>query len=205
MIGTIIKGIGGFYYVRSGDNVYETRGRGIFRKTGLTPTVGDIVEISELPEEGKGVLESIKPRKNIFHRPPVANVEKMITVLAPSDPEPNFMTIDKFLVIALKNGCDAAVCINKADLAGKDDLDALKKRYAAFPVFVTCAAKGEGLDEIMDFIGTEKAAFAGSSGVGKSSLVNALSGRDVSETGGVSAKNRRGRQTTRHVQLFSLG
>jgi ribosome biogenesis GTPase len=204
MIGTIIKGIGGFYYVRSGDSVYETRGRGIFRKTGMTPTVGDIVEISELPEEGKGVLESIEPRKNIFFRPPVANVEKMITVIAPSDPEPNFMTTDKFLVIALKKGCEAAVCINKTDIASEEELEALEKRYSAFPVFRVSAAKLEGLDDILGFIDTGKAAFAGQSGVGKSSLVNALSGRSVSETGDVSQKNKRGRQTTRHVQLFQL-
>ena len=205
MKGLIIKGVGGFYYVKTEQGVYETRGRGIFRKAGISPVVGDHVEISELEEEGKGVLEKIYPRRNSFRRPPISNVDRIIIEMAARDPEPNFSTIDKLLIIAEKMNVEAAICINKADLVTEEELNELANRYEkACQVFRVSLKNKEGLEQVEDFIRDHTAALEGASGVGKSSMVNFLLRGEAAEIGHVSRKNKRGRQTTRHVEMFEL-
>lgn len=204
--GVIVRGVGGFYYVKTDCGVYETRGRGIFRKSGITPVVGDLVEISLLDEEGKGVLEDILPRKNIFRRPPISNVGRIIIEVAVKDPAPNFITIDKLLIISEISGVDAAICFNKTDLISGEDLDKLVSRYSgACRVFTTSVKDNSGIDSLREFIAGHTVAFEGASGVGKSSMVNLLLNRhEAAEIGSVSKKNKRGRQTTRHVELFDV-
>ena len=124
MEGLIVKGIGGFYYVDTGNEIIEAKGRGIFKKYGITLAVGDRVELEIIDETGKkGVINSIYPRKNQFIRPPIVNVDTFVVVFAASKPKPNLVLVDKFLVMAEMHGVEAVICINKSDLVSRDELD----------------------------------------------------------------------------------
>ena len=203
MQGTIIKGIAGFYYVRVEDKtVYECKARGIFKKRGISPAVGDKVDIS-LTDEGKGVIEEIFPRKNIFIRPPIANIDCFIVVMAAAQPEPNFPVIDKFLVMADIHGTDIVVVVNKTDLADDKQIEKIKDIYGNLYKLVFMSAKEKsGLEELEKLISGKTAAFAGPSGVGKSTILNSLLPHANAETGNISEKTRRGKHTTRHVEIF---
>ena len=207
--GTIVKGIAGFYYVRDDAKdaapEIECRARGIFRKDGLTPLAGDRVHFSVL-EDGSGSVEEILPRRNVFDRPPVANVETMLLVAAAKDPEPNFSLLDRFCVMAEQKDCRIAICVNKADIAEAEVLQRFRNVYGAvYPVFIVSALTGEGIDALRDFLKGTQAALAGPSGVGKSSITNLLLRRDAMQTGEISQKTLRGKNTTRHTQLFDAG
>ena len=202
MEGLIIKGIGGFYYVKTADGVYQTRGRGIFKKDGVTLMVGDNVDMEVLPD-GDGVINAILPRRNQFIRPPIANVDCFIVVLAAAKPKPNFSVIDKFLVMAEQNDMEAVLCINKCDLVSQDALEELKAIYRnVYPVVCVSGKTGEGIDALQELLRGRRAAFAGPSGVGKSTITNQIIPGANMETGAVSQKTARGRHTTRHVEIF---
>jgi len=201
--GQIVKALAGFYYVDTGDAVYRCRARGIFKKDGVTPLVGDFVSISVQDEE-EGVVDGIEPRGNAFVRPPVANVDVFVVTVSTAEPEPSLELTDRFLVTAEAADAEACVCINKDDL-----LPAEAKRIAAvyeglYPVVILSAVTGDGIPELKALIAGKSAAFAGASGVGKTSLVALLTGEAELETGGVSEKTGRGRHTTRHVEIFTL-
>ena len=206
MRGIIFKGIGGFYYVQTEKGIIEAKGRGIFKKDGITLAVGDDVEITILEEdETKGVIEKIYPRKNCFIRPPIANVDAFIVVFAAKSPAPNFPVIDKFLVNAEKHGIEPIICINKKDLVSEEEIEEIKKIYdSAYKVVAISTVTGEGLEELAALIKDKKAALAGPSGVGKSSILNQLHPSANMETGEVSKKTARGKHTTRHVEIFSI-
>lgn len=200
MTGIIIKGIGGFYYVKAAGNIYECKARGILRKQRITPMIGDITEI-ELSGD-KGSIVAIKPRKSFLVRPPVSNIDTMVLVVAAASPEPNMFLIDKMLINAEIRGIEPVICINKTDLAKRNDIE---KIYisAGYRVFSVSAEKKEGIKDLFDYLADKTTAFAGLSGVGKSSLLSLITD-DVLETGTVSEKIQRGRHTTRHVELFEL-
>lgn len=200
MKGTIIKGIGGFYYVKASDNVYECKARGVFRKKRITPTIGDVVEIETSGE--KGSIVDILDRRSYLVRPPVANIDTMLLVVAAAAPEPSLFLIDKMLVNAEINNIHPVLCINKTDLEKRNDI---KKLYenAGYEVFCVSAEKNRGTDKLKKYLGGRTTAFAGLSGVGKSSLLSIIT-EDTLETGDVSEKIQRGRHTTRHVELFEL-
>lgn len=200
MQGTIIKGIGGFYYVKASQNVYECRARGVFRKQRITPAIGDIVEIEADGE--KGSIVDILDRRSYLVRPPVANIDTMLLVSAASSPEPNLFLMDKMLVNAEISHISPVVCINKTDLARRDDLTDIYKS-AGYEVFTVSAEKNEGIQELTGYLKGRTTAFAGLSGVGKSSLLNIITDGKL-ETGSVSEKIQRGKHTTRHVELFEL-
>ena len=209
LTGTIVKGIAGFYYVLSGEGgdrrVYECKARGIFRKDGVTPLAGDRVRLS-VQEDGSGSVDEILPRVNVFDRPPVANVETMILVAASREPEPNFPLLDRFCVMAEQKNCRIAICVNKADIADPDMLRRFRNVYGpVYPVFIVSTKTGEGAEELRAFLKGTQAALAGPSGVGKSSIANLLLGGEAMETGEISRKTRRGRNTTRHTELFDAG
>lgn len=206
MKGLIVKGIGGFYYVQTERGLVEARGRGIFRKQGITLCVGDYVDVSLLDEaENKGVIEEIFPRKNQFVRPPIANIDTFIIVFAASSPKPNYPVIDKFLVTAETKEIEAVICINKCDLVSYDEAEQIRAIYdKVYKVILTSSKTGEGIPELKTVLRGKKAAFAGPSGVGKSSLLNMLHPKAAMQTGEISRKTERGRHTTRHVELFSV-
>lgn len=197
--GKIYKGIGGFYYVytENGD-IIECRARGKFRKERIKPMIGDNVEIEV--ENGKGYVVEIFDRRNSLVRPAVANIDMVIVVAAAKSPDPIPFLIDKMLVNAEINGIEAVVCINKSDLA---DCSELRKIYesAGYRTVCVSAQTNEGMDDLLSVIEGKTAAFAGVSGVGKSTILSHIIGTEL-ETGAVSEKISRGKHTTRHVELF---
>lgn len=201
MRGKIYKGIGGFYYIsaENGETV-ECKARGRFRKEHITPMIGDDVEIDV--KNGKGSITEIYERKNRLIRPAVANIDLVVVVVAAKDPSPATLVTDKMLVNAEINGIEALVCINKTDLA---DAEYLKNIYecAGYKTICVSAEKNIGLDELFALIKGKTAAFAGVSGVGKSTILSYLTGEEL-QTGSVSDKISRGRHTTRHVELFKV-
>lgn len=201
MVGTIIKGIGGFYYVKASGNVYECKARGVFRKQKITPMIGDKAEIEI--DGDKGSIVGIMPRTSYLVRPPVANVDTMMLVVAATSPEPNLFLIDKMLVNAEINNIEPAICINKTDLAKRVDIEEIYTK-AGYKVFSVSAENKHGTDGLFEYVKGKTTAFAGLSGVGKSSLLSLVT-EDSLETGTVSEKIQRGRHTTRHVELFEMG
>lgn len=201
--GIIVKALSGFYYVAAGDRIVECKARGRFRLDGSSPLVGDRVEVS-LDPAGKGRIDTVCPRKNWFVRPAVANVDTLVFVAANTNPVTDPFLIDRISVIAAEAGCELVVCINKTDV---DPGDSLYDTFtlAGFPVVRTSAETGEGVDTLRELIEGRICAFTGNSGVGKSSILNVLLPGANIKVGEVSEKLGRGRHTTRHVELFSLG
>ena len=171
MEGKIIKGIAGFYYVHAKDgNVYECRARGIFRKDNQKPLVGDNVEITVLDQEkAEGNLVKILPRKNSLIRPAVANVDQAFVIFAMDDPKPNFMLLDRFLIMMEQAGVPAVICFNKKDLAEETEIRKLYDTYTGcgYQVLLSSALKEEGLEEIYKILKGKTTVVAGPSGVGK--------------------------------------
>lgn len=201
MEGIIVKGIGGFYYIKSADEVvYECKARGIFRKEKVVPMIGDRVKIEV--KNGKGSIVEILKRKTALVRPPVANVDTLVIVVAAASPDPNLLLVDKMLVNAHLAGIEPVICINKTDIDMRDDLYDIYSK-AGYKVMRTCAQKNVGIDELLEYIKGRVSAFAGLSGVGKSSILGNITGMEL-ETGEVSEKIRRGKHTTRHVELLEL-
>jgi ribosome biogenesis GTPase len=201
--GRITKATGGYYYVETADgSLIECRARGIFRKEGRSPYVGDMVTI-RMDGEGVGTVAAIAPRKNELLRPPLANLDFMVMVLSVADPAPNLYVADKFLAVLEHRDIEPIVCITKTDLGEADELAAIYEK-AGYPVRVVNSTTGEGVDALKDHLAGGLCAFSGNSGVGKSSLLNAIDNRFSIEVGDISKKLGRGRHTTRHVELFRL-
>ena len=149
------------------------------------------------------VINSIRPRRNQFIRPPIANVDCFIVVLAAAKPKPNFSIIDKFLVMAEQKNMDAILCVNKCDLVTKEELDAIERIYdGIYPVVCVSGKTGQGIEQLQRLMMGRRAAFAGPSGVGKSTITNRIIPHANMETGNVSKKTARGKHTTRHVEIF---
>ena len=203
MRGTIIKGIAGFYYVKSGETVYRCRARGLFKEQGVKPAVGDEVCFEIGAEEDNTLVTEILPRKNCFIRPFVANVDCFAVVAAAKKPAPVLQTIDRFLVMAEKAGTEIVLCINKCDLKGRQE--ELREIYEPiYPVVLLGEGMEDGLDQLRELIKGKKCALAGASGVGKSTILNRLHPDKPMETGSISRKSQRGKHTTRHTELFNL-
>ncbi|MCL2568917.1 MAG: ribosome small subunit-dependent GTPase A [Oscillospiraceae bacterium] len=204
MDGIIIRALSGFYYVRLDDSgeIIECRARGKFRKTGESPLVGDSVAVSRT-EPGKGMVDAIHPRKNAFVRPPVANIDCMILLASGVNPISDPFLIDRITAIAETYDTECVICVNKTDLHPGDDLFAIYTA-AGFPTIRTSAVTGEGIEALRAEIAGKVCAFVGNSGVGKSSILNALEPGFTVKTAEVSEKLGRGRHTTRHVELFPL-
>lgn len=201
MTGIIVKGIGGFYYVKCEDGiVYECKARGVFRKQNIKPVIGDKVEIELL--KGKGNIVKIGERRTVLVRPPVSNVDNIMIVVSAKNPDPDFGLIDKMLITAEFKGIKPIICINKTDLDdGKNILSVYEK--TDYPIIFVSTYEDKGIDELKEFLKGKVTAFAGLSGVGKSSILNKLINFNA-ETGDISDKIKRGRHTTRHVELFEL-
>lgn len=201
--GRIKKALSGFYYVdQEGGGTLTCRARGKFRKEGITPLVGDWVEIRET-EPGRGMVWEIEPRRNAFLRPAVANIDQMVVIASAAVPITDPFLIDRVTAIAALKNCDVVVCVNKCDLEPGDDLAAIY-RQAGFPVVQVSAETGAGIPELCDMLTGKLSAFTGNSGVGKSRILNAVEPGFSLQVAQVSEKLGRGRHTTRHVELYSL-
>lgn len=201
--GVIIKALSGFYYVAAGDQIVECKARGRFRYDGCSPLVGDRVEVS-FDAHGKGRIDTVLPRRNAFIRPAVANIDQLIMIAANVNPVTDPFLIDRVVAIAENADCEPVVCLNKCDLDPADHLYAIY-RSIGFRVLRTSAATGLGVDELRDALRGKTSAFTGNSGVGKSSILNAMLPGLSLQVGEVSEKLGRGRHTTRHVELFDAG
>ena len=209
MQGKIIKGIAGFYYIYAEDHeIYECKAKGIFRKENQKPLVGDNVEIEVLDiQEKEGSVTAILPRRNSLIRPAVANVDQAFVIFAMENPKPNFMLLDRFLIMMEKQDIPAVVCFNKKDLADSSELEFLYETYTGcgYRVILSSTFQGDGLDEIRQVLKGKTTVVAGPSGVGKSSITNALQENVKMETGEISKKLKRGKHTTRHSQVIPVG
>ena len=194
--GTIVKGIGGFYYVDTQTGVYECRARGKFRKDKVTPLVGDYVEISIVDENNKkGSLDTILPRKNELIRPRVANVEQAVIVFAAQSPAINLDLLDRFIILVEQQHLDILICINKIDLDIHKEYESVLEIYgkAGFRVVPVSADKGINVNLLEEELRNRISVFAGPSGVGKSSLINSINPNLNLSTGSLSAKIERGK------------
>lgn len=208
MNGKIIKGIAGFYYIYTPDKgVYECKAKGIFRKDGIKPLVGDNVEIDIIDEEKKiGNIIQIYDRTNALIRPAVSNVDQALVIFAAAKPAPNLNLLDRFLISMSKQGLNCIVCFNKSDIVDEKEMRILMETYVncGYKVICTSALKNEGLDAIRNELKGKTTVLAGPSGVGKSSIINIIEPSANMETGKVSDKIHRGKHTTRHSELFCL-
>lgn len=203
--GIIVKGIAGFYYVKTENGLYECKARGKFKNKKLTPLVGDRVLI--LPEnEAKATIEEIEKRTTELLRPSVANVEQAIIVVASQNPDPNMILLDKMTVLALSAELEPVICINKVDMDTCGKAEQLKTEYeaAGFKVILSSTKRGDGIEALKEVIKDKITVFAGPSGVGKSSLLNKIQPGLVLQTGEISEKIKRGKHTTRHSELIEL-
>lgn len=205
MQGKIIKGIAGFYYVDSSDGVFQCKAKGIFRNKSIKPLVGDNVEFEITHEEDKeGNITEILERDNELIRPAVANIDQAMIVFALKAPNPNVNLLDKLLVCMEYQNIETIICFNKTDIADKDFAEDLASIYrnAGYKVLFTSATENEGVEEVKKALKGKSTVFAGPSGVGKSSMLNAIKEDAVMETGDISEKIGRGKHTTRHSEIF---
>ncbi len=203
MTGILIKAISGFYYVSHDGNVYECKARGNFRKAGVSPVVGDIVEFS-LTDNTHGIVEAICKRKNLFIRPLVANIDKLFIVSAYCTPAPDTLMIDRLTALAVYNNIEPIIVFNKSDMGSFDEFFNIYSS-SGFKTYVVSAKDEVGIDLLKSEMRSSVCAFSGNSGVGKSSILNALFPELQLKTGEVSDKLGRGRHTTRHTELFFVG
>ena len=202
MTGRIQKALSGFYYVDAPEGLLTCRARGKFRKEGVSPLVGDQIEYTALSGD-EGVIEAILPRRNAFERPAVANIDQLVIVASEAVPRTDPYLIDRMTAIAALKDCAVLVCVNKCDLAAGE---ALYDYYtqAGYPVICVSAKTGKGIESLRAAISDKLSAFTGNSGVGKSSILNALDPNCRLPVGEVSKALGRGKHTTRHIELYRV-
>ena len=209
MQGKIVKGISGFYYVHVvGTGIYECKAKGVFRNRKVKPLVGDNVEIVVLDEEKHlGNVEEILPRKNELIRPAVSNINMALVIFAAAKPDPNFNLLDRFLCMMEYQKVPVTICFNKCDLVSEEEKENLQKIYApaGYDILFTSVKTGENIDRLKALLAEKTTTVAGPSGVGKSSLINELQTDVRMQTGAISDKIGRGKHTTRHSEIISIG
>ena len=198
--GIIMKITGGFYYVEAAESVYECKARGVFRKRGMSPLVGDVVDIT-VPDDGYCSIDRIHERRNSLVRPALANLDNLMIISSVKEPDVNLYLIDKMTAAAVNKEITPIVVFSKSDLAQTDDLVEIYRKVN-IPAFSFSSIDNQGLDEIKAVLKDKVTAFCGNSGVGKSTLLNALFPELSLQTGEISDKLGRGRHTTRTVELF---
>ncbi len=203
--GIITKGVGGFYYVKTSDDLIECRARGNFREENITPLVGDNVKIRISSEDNSGYIDEICKRKTQLKRPAVANITQAIIVMSIKEPDINTWLLDRFIIMAENEGLNIVICINKIDI-NLDKSLLIKKIYEdiGYEVLITSIEDNSGIEELRKSLENNTSVFAGPSGVGKSSLLNLINPKYKLETGSISSKNKRGKHTTRHTELLYL-
>ena len=209
MQGKIGKGISGFYYVHVvGTGIYECKAKGVFRNRKVKPLVGDNVEIVVLDEEKRlGNVEKILSRKNELIRPAVSNIDMALVIFAAAKPDPNFNLLDRFLCMMEYQKVPVTICFNKCDLVSEEEKEKLWQIYApaGYDILFTSVKTGENIDNLKALLADKTTTVAGPSGVGKSSLINELQTGVRMQTGAISDKIGRGKHTTRHSEIISIG
>lgn len=200
--GIILKGIGGFYYVEAAGAVYECKARGAFRKSGIKPLAGDRVKIS-INDKAENTIDVIKERTSLMLRPPVANIDRLFIVASAKEPNPVMLIIDRLTAIAVSRGIEPIIVFTKSDLAPVDEYVAVY-RNAGIKTIAVSSVSGEGVDEVKNELKNHISAFCGNSGVGKSTLLNAIDPSLALKTAEISDKLGRGRHTTRQSELFKV-
>lgn len=207
MQGVIIRGVGGNYYVDTNEGIIECRARGLFRNQNIKPLVGDKVKI-RLTEENKnnGYIEEILKRKNEMKRPAVSNIDQIIIVFAVKNPEPSFLLLDKLLIASEINNLEPIICFNKCDLIDEKDISKYREIYKStgYRIIFTSRYNSNLLNDFKDLLRDKVSLFSGPSGVGKSSLMNAIDSGFELKTGEISEKLKRGKHTTRHAEIYKL-
>lgn len=202
--GTVLKAYGGFFYVHSEGKLWECRPRGRFKKDKQTILAGDQVVMTATGTDS-GVVEQVLPRRNELLRPPIANVDQVLVVFASKNPDPNFSLLDRMLVMAQGAGVKPIICFGKWDLHTPEvEQEMGIYQTAGYQVVPASSQTGEGIDVIRQLLTNKISVFAGPSGVGKSTLLNALQPGLNLKTGEISEKIKRGKHTTRHVELLPL-
>lgn len=207
MQGKIIKGIAGFYYVYTASGLFECKAKGIFRKEQKKPLVGDLVEMVPVDvEKMTGNITKILPRKNTLIRPASANVDQALVIFAIVKPNPNYNLLDRFLITMEEQSLPCLICFNKQDIATEEEKQELIEAYgkSGYEVLFVSGKLQEGIDTIRERLQGKTTVVAGPSGVGKSTIINALYPQANMETGEISRKIERGKHTTRHAELFAL-
>lgn len=203
MNGRLMKGIGGFYYVETADGVFECKARGIFRKKKITPLVGDYVSIT-VNENAENTIDEISDRKNSLVRPPLANLDQLFVVSSVIEPKFNVSVVDRIVAIAEYKNIEPVIVITKIDLDSSYEKYCDIYTNAGFKVILCDNIKGAGAEQIRSLLKDKTSAFTGNTGVGKSSLLNAIDAGLLLETGETSRKLGRGRHTTRHCELYRV-
>lgn len=207
MRGKIIKGIAGFYYVHTPSGLLECKAKGIFRKEGIKPLVGDMVEVEFTDTENlSGNITDILPRQNMLIRPAAANIDQALVIFAIVKPNPNYNLLDRFLITMEKQEIPCIICFNKEDIATDQEKEELIKAYSGcgYKVLFVSGKNGQGIEEIKQLLRGKTTVVAGPSGVGKSTIINVLCPQAHMETGEISRKIERGKHTTRHAELFAV-
>lgn len=204
MKGIIIKGIGGFYYVKTENGIIECKARGKFRHKDMKPMVGDNVRIET--HNGKGTIEDIYKRRSRLLRPTVSNVSLAFVVFAVKNPDINIDLLNRFLVLCESSNIKAIVCLNKVDLINEEEKQLLKEQIneIGYEVLFINAKEQKGIDYLKEYMKGNITVLCGPSGAGKSTLINALTEKEHMETGKVSDKIGRGKHTTRHSELIEI-
>lgn len=207
MQGLIISNISNIYVVELNSRLYECTARGKFKNQEITPVVGDRVEIEVTREENKtAVINSVLPRDNYIKRPKLANLSKLIFVISSKQPKPDLLMLDKQLAFAEFLGIEATIVINKIDLEKEETIEAIQKIYTdiGYHVIITNAKEGQGVAELRKVLQNNISAFSGNSGVGKSTLLNAIFEKNITQEGMISTKNKKGKNTTTAIKLYKI-
>ena len=210
MTGRIIRGVGGFYYVHDGNALYQCRAKGIFRKNHEKPLVGDRVEFSTVFDseiENAGSIDRILPRTSALKRPELANVDQIFLIFSAKSPAPNFDMLNRYLCLVHDTEIPVILLVNKCDLCTEEELAVIADAYrnSGYRMLFISVKEGRGKEELEALTKGRLSCLAGPSGVGKSSLINLLLGEETMETGSLSRKIDRGKNTTRHSEVFYLG
>ena len=205
MQGIIIGNISNTYKIKTDTKIYEAFARGKFKNEEIVPLVGDKVEIEVTDEEkGTAVIENILPRKNEIKRPKMANIDQIFFIISTKNPKPDLLMLDKQLASMEKLKIEPVIIISKIDLLAT--YKEIQELYTSigYKTFVTSAKQDMGIEEVREILKNKISVFSGNSGVGKSSIINALFGGDKTQEGEISQKNKKGKNTTTDTKLYEL-